>query len=316
MRVGGITHVSYKKHKSKMVLKIVIFLVLIAFIITAALSSYIAWNILHPEKESIKPFSSNIVPDYTNISIPGKDKSILLSGWFFKKKDSSRTVILAHDYGKNRLQFEESTIHMVKEFLNKGYNVLAFDFRNSGKSGGSATTIGALEKDDLLAVINYTTKFHGSKNIVLMGFSTGATACILAASRAENVDAIIADSPFTELDDYVNYRAQKWDLPSAPFTFTIPLAVKLLGNIENDDVNPRKIIKELTPRPILLIHGKDDASISVSSSRELFAIYSKASDGNAELWEVENAGHLEGYKKDQDAYMSHVFKFLDKVYKG
>jgi len=314
MRIDGITYVSHKTHKLRTFLITIALLALVATIIVLALSAYVAWNILHPEKEDIKPFSSNIVPDYTNISIPVGDKGVTLSGWFFKKLDSNKTVILAHDYGKNRLQFEEGTMNIVKGFLNKGYNVLTFDFRNSGKSGGSLTSMGALEKDDLIAVINYTSKVHNSRHIVLMGFCTGATASILAAAKAENVDAVILDSPYTDFDEYVNFRAKKWNLPLKLFRYTIPQAVKLLGHIDTDNINPIGAITDLSPRPVLFIHGKDDSSVPVSNSRELYALYSKTSSNNTELWEVEGAGHLESYNKNPETYMSHVFKFLDTVY--
>jgi len=314
MRISGITYVSRKTHKLRTFFIVIVLLALLASIIISAISAYIAWNILHPEKEAIKPFSSNIVPDYSNISISVGNNDITLSGWFFKKLDSDRTVILAHDYGKNRLQFEESTMNIVKGFLNNGYNVLTFDFRNSGKSGGSLTSMGVLEKDDLIAVINYTTKYHNSKHIVLMGFCTGATASILAGSKAENVDAIILDSPFADFDDYINYRAEKWHLPLKLFRYTIPKAVKILGNINTDEVSPMGAIINLSPRPVLFIHGKDDSSIPASNSMELYALYSKTNSNNTELWEVEGAGHLGSYNKNPETYMSRVLKFLDKVY--
>ncbi|HHW01028.1 MAG TPA: alpha/beta hydrolase [Clostridiaceae bacterium] len=314
MRIDGITYVSHKTHKLRTFFIVIALLILLAFITVIALSAYVAWNILHPEKAAIKPFSSNIVPDYSNISIPVGDKGITLSGWFFKKLESDKTVILAHDYGKNRLQFEEDTMNIVKGFLNKGYNVLTFDFRNSGKSGGSLTSMGVLEKDDLTAVINYTTRVHNSKHIVLMGFCTGANASILAGAKAKNVDAVILDSPYTDFDDYVNYRAKKWNLPLKLFRYTIPKAVKVLGNINTDDINPIGEITDLSPRPVLFIHGKDDSSVPVSNSRELYALYSKTSSNNTELWEVEGAGHLESYNKNPETYISRVLKFLDTVY--
>ncbi len=317
MRIGGITYVSRKTHRLRTFFIVIIILIVVAFLIVSALSAYIAWNVLHPEKKDIKPFSSNIAPEYTNISIPVEGKDITLSGWFFKKLDSDRTVILAHDYGNNRLQFEEDTINIVKKLLNKGFNVLAFDFRNSGKSGGSLTSMGALEKDDLTAVINYTTRTHNSRHIVLMGFGMGATASILAGAKAENVDALILDTPYVDIDDYVNYRAQKWNLPSEIseiFRYTIPQAVKILGKINSDDVNPIRALSDLAPRPVLFIHGENDASIPASNSRELYAIYLKENSDKTELWEVEGAGHLESYTKNPEVYMSHVLNFLDKVY--
>jgi len=41
-----------------------------------------------------------------------------------------------------------------------------------------------------------------------MGFSTGASACILAAAESDDVDAVIAESPYSDLTLILNKRKQ------------------------------------------------------------------------------------------------------------
>lgn len=199
-----ITVLTYSRRRSHLIKKIIFFIILLALIYAiaiSAVSAFAGWKLIHPERLNILDFSANIVPSYTDISFKDINGDFTLKGWYFNVTGSNKTIILAHGYGKNRLHFGENTIHLIKGLLDKGYNVLAFDFRNSGESEGNTTTFGVYEKNDLLGAIEYA-KSKGSDTIVLMGFSTGASACILTAAESTDVDAVIADSPYAELNTY------------------------------------------------------------------------------------------------------------------
>lgn len=286
-----------------------------AVILVTLISAYMGWSLTHPEKASIKTLSPNVAPEYKDVSFKGKNKNIVLNGWFFKAKGSSRTVILAHEHSKNRLQFGDQTLNMIKDLISNGYNVLAFDFRNSGKSSGKISSLGFHEKDDLLAAVSYA-KSQGSKHIVLIGFSTGAAASILAAAESKDIDAVIADSSYLSLKEYIKYNilSARSRLPGFPFNTTVTLSVELLAAIDADDANPAKAMNSISPRPVLFIHSRDDPLIPVDNSRELYSMYSKAGSGNPELWETEGAGHAGSYEKFPQQYMERVLSFLNKIY--
>lgn len=314
MRISGITYMPRKTRGIKKFLTILLILILLAILATIAISAYFGWKLIHPEKVDIEPFSANIVPEYRSVDFSASDESLILNGWFFEVKGSGKTVILAHSQGKNRLQFGESTVDIIKGLISKGYNVLAFDLRNSGKSQGKLSTMGLYEKNDLLGAINYA-KSQGSKHIVLMGFSTGASASILAASESRDVDAVIADSPYSELESYLENNLPVWtNLPEIPFTKTITYSLKTLGGIEIDKAIPRRSIINISPGSVMLIHGSDDKIIPPEHSRILHSIYSKTNSKHHEFWEVKNAGHLESYTNNPQEYMHRVFDFLEKAY--
>jgi alpha-beta hydrolase superfamily lysophospholipase len=313
MRISGVIYVPKKTHRLRTTLVILLILILLSTIAIVGISAFTAWKVIHPPKEDIMPFTLNIVPDYRDAKFSSKDGKAVINGWFFEKKDSDKTVILSHDYGKNRLQFGEQTIDLVKGFLNKGYNVLAFDFRNSGKSGGSVTSICMLEKEDLLGAIKYAKNSCGSKHIVLMGFSMGASTSLLAAAESGDVDAVIADSPFSDIKSYLDNKLMGWKLPELPFNKTIPFFIELFTGTEIENLDIESATKEIAPKPILFIHGSDDAIVRFSDVSRLASLYSSTGSANAEIWECEGSGHLGAYSHHPDAYMSRVLEFLDTL---
>jgi dipeptidyl aminopeptidase/acylaminoacyl peptidase len=289
-------------------------LILLALVVIFGVSAYAGWSLMHPEKKGLPKFSSNIVVEYDDIQFKDITKSIILKGWYFKAKGSDKTVVMAHGYKNNRLQFNEKTLDMISGLQSKGFNVLTFDFRNSGISGGDKTTIGIYEKDDLLGAIRYA-KSIGNKHIVLMGFSMGASTAIHTAAESPDVEALIADSPFDDLDTYLKENLSVWSsLPKFPFNDTILLAIKIMANVDTKKVSPKEDIRSIAPRPVMLIHGKDDDAIPIINSEELYKAYTGINKENITFWAVDGAKHVGSYEKDTEEYMRRVYEFLGKIY--
>ena len=312
MRISGVSYSVRKTHKARNLILTLITFLLLMVLTVVIISAYNGWKLLHPDKKDVEVFSSNIVPEYRDISFRGIDKNIVLKGWFFELKNSDKTVILAHSYGKNRLEFDEKSIPMIKSFLDKGYNVFTFDFRNSGQSGGKDTTFGYYEKDDVAAAVQYVSK-QGSKHIVLMGFSTGAAASILAAAEVK-VEAVIADSPYANLSDYLKSDLNQWvRLPSIPFNRTILYMMEIMSGMDTENADLEKSLENISPCRLLLIHGKEDGIIPVENSRKLNFRYSEIASGRSEIWETDDAGDAASYLKYPEEYMRRVFEFLEKT---
>lgn len=313
MRISGVTYAVRKTHKTRNIILTVTILLLIAILAVVIISGYNSWTLLHPERKPIDTFSANIVPEYRDISFRGTDTSITLKGWLFQAKNSDSVIILIHSYGSNRLQFSIKTVDMIKEFLNKGYNVFTFDLRNSGESDGKDTTLGVSEKEDIQAAIAYLLR-QGNKHITLMGFSTGASASILAAAESESVDAVIADSPYADLKAYLSESLGKWThLPSFPFNKTISFAMGVSG-IDFEKASPVNVLTAERPPHMLIIHGQEDKLIPVENSIELYQKYSALNSSGAEFWMTKNNGNATSFENFPEEYMKRVFAFLDKVY--
>lgn len=320
MRIHDITFVQRKrKFKLGTFLMVIVIALLIIVLGFVAYLSYVGWSLVHPGREFFVVSSATAPVGYKNVSFKDSTGSITLKGWYFASPGSKKTVILCHGYKENRLEFKPA---MIKEFIKAGYNVLTFDFRNCGKSEGSTTSVGYYEKYDLLGAINFIKKNYSSK-ISVMGWSMGAATSITAAAEDKDVCAVIADSPFSDLNDYLNAQLPVWShvppkwshLPQAPFNKVILLATRILTGMNPSEVSPRKSITQIAPRPLLLIHSDDDNAISVKNSVELYSIYKKAAGSKAEFWNADGAGHVGTYGKSPDIYMSKVIDFLNRAYR-
>lgn len=314
MRISGVTYAVRKTHTFRKFLLTVFILILLSILALVAVSAYYSWQLLHPERMPLDTFSANIVPEYRDISFPSSEKSITLKGWLFQAKRSERAVIMVHSYGKNRLEYGIETVDLIKEFLNKNYSVLVFDLRNSGESDGKDTTFGYNEKNDVLSAIKYMNS-QGYKNITLLGFSTGASASILASAESKSVDAVIADSPYADLEEYLSRSLHMMTgLPHFPFDKAITFAIKTTGGIDMGKASPVNVLTETAPANMMLIHGKDYEPVPVINSIELFQKYSALNSSGAEFWMVEGTGNTPVFESDKDEYIRRIFEFLDRVY--
>ncbi|MCX7920756.1 MAG: alpha/beta hydrolase [Clostridia bacterium] len=293
----------------------VITVIMLITIALLAYSAFVGWKLIHPKRRAIPVFSLIDVPSYEDVSFKDISKTLNLKGWYFSAGGSDKTVILCHGYKMNRLIFKERTFNLIKDFNSRGYNVLTFDFRNAGTSEGTFTSIGLYEKDDILGAIDYV-KSRGSRNIVLMGFSMGASSSLLAASESSDVDAVIEDSGFSDLKNYLDKQLPVWSrLPSFPFSKLILFSIKSAMGLDPAHVSPRKVMHKIAPRPVLFIHSKDDTYISVENGRKLYNVYSKLAADNAVYWETQGADHLSIYWNFPEEYIKKVFDFLEnKVY--
>jgi len=315
MNISGVTYAYNKNVRFRKTMILIIFvLIIVAFIGVLGISAYVGWSLIHPERAELPKFSSNIVIEYEDVQFKDINNTITLKGWNFKAKNSDKTIIMAHGYRNNRLQFDEKTLDLISGLQSKGFNVFTFDFRNSGISEGDKTTIGIKEKDDLLGAIKYV-KSIGGKHIVLVGFSMGASTAIHAAAENADVEAVIADSPFADLDAYLKDNLSVWSsLPKVPFNDTILFMLKFIANLDPKTMVPKKDIQSVAPRPVMLIHGKDDDAIPIKNSEEIYEAYTQINKENITFWKVDGAKHVGSYEKNTEEYIKNIYDFLEKVY--
>jgi len=74
-------------------------------------------------------------------------------------------------------------------------------------------------------------------------------------------------------------------------------------------VAPVHDIRRISPRPVLLIHGAGDQTISVEDSRLIRA----AAGRNCQLWVVPGAGHCQAYGMHHQQYVKRVIAFWKRA---
>lgn len=259
---------------------------------------------------------------YETVHFQAKDGTPL-KGWYMPAdKPTDKTIVLAHGHGG---QMSDVLWRWAPWLHKAGYNLMAFDFRNSGGSGGSKTTMGFDERQDLDAALTVAQQ-KGGKHLAVMGLSMGAATALEQAADDKRIEAIVSDCSFDTVEHAVASRVVHNTFDLGPFKglhFPLPAQVtkgvvaasaKLAGHPEGakdslTSVSPLAAIKKLQDRPIFLIHGAADDETLPSNSVAL----AKA-DPNAELWLVPGAKHGESYSVAKDQYKAKVLDFLQRSF--
>lgn len=288
---------------------LVILFVVISFAILS-ISIYVGWSLTHPDRRVINesPLHYNLL--YDDIEVESRVDGVRLSGWQIETEAEPRGVIIfSHGYGMNRLQKELPALALAKEFVEANYHAILFDYRNSGESEGTLTSIGYYEQGDLLSVVDYAKRTFPELPIGVIGFSMGAATAIVAAEQDTTIQAVVADSPFADLREYLEGNLPHWsNLPAFPFTPVILKVVPKLTGIEPEQVSPREAIANMDT-PHLLIHGEADEAIPYQESEQI-AAYGGA--GHVSLWIVPEAGHVYAYATSPEEYTDKVLSFFNQ----
>jgi len=313
MRLNTVAFAERKSVLPKNLFLASIYIIILVFLIIGIVSFVTAWDITHPDKITTPQISSNIAPDYKNISFYSSESEEKIYGWYFPARASKNTVLMVHGYGRNRLQFDEDTFKLITRFINEGFNVMTFDLRGSGSSAGSVSTFGKNETKDVLSAIKYL-KQQETQKIILMGFSTGASSCLSALTETPYRDSIIGvvgDSPYSTINNYITYaiNSKCW-LPSVPFDYTIDFIVKKLSKVSNDmDIIPK--IPLIIPTPVLFIDGDQEDISASDNTKLLYEIYSRRSPVPVDYWNSGAKEYGKSFSEAPDKYMEKVMEFVN-----
>ncbi|SHE93590.1 Serine aminopeptidase, S33 [Seinonella peptonophila] len=287
---------------------LIILILLCVFMIS--ISSYVLYNLLHPERKPIEHRPESFHLPYQNVTFQSKD-GVALKGWLIPgKHPGKKIVIMAHGYGDNRSSID-ATLPMAKALYEQGFATLLFDFRNSGEAGGTLTTVGVEEKLDLHAAIQFA-KHKGYQNIGLYGFSMGAATAIVTASERHDIQALVSDSAFSDLRPYLEENLPVWSgLPN----FFTPIILRLgeWSGVNPSQNRPIEAMKKLKKMPILLIHTSKDPSIPVTETKKLSHVYHNQS--SMTVWLTAGTEHVGSFPAQPQEYIKRVTSFFTQYLK-
>jgi dipeptidyl aminopeptidase/acylaminoacyl peptidase len=263
----------------------------------------------HPPRYTLNIPPSIYNADYEDVAFTGK-AGIVLKGWLIRPVPAvyaTPAIIICHGVGANKSDFTELAVHLSR----RGYAVLLFDFRAHGESGGSRTSLGYHEQEDVLAALAYLKTRHDvdPRRIGIYGFSLGGAAAILAAAKSDGFRAIVADSAFTSLRDQARTTVTDfYHLPSFPFLPLAVLVYEVSFRTPVDAISPVGSIAMLASTPILIIAGDGDTLIPSENGRRLYAVAREPK----EIWIIPGADHGGTLAAAGVAYEKRVGGFFDK----
>jgi pimeloyl-ACP methyl ester carboxylesterase len=208
------------------------------------------------------------------VTIPGDD--VVLRGWLFPAEHSRGTVIFLHGRNQNR----SAGVAVAERLVGLGYDVLVYDSRGHGDSGGTYSTFGYWEKRDLSRAIDYL----GTDRVVAMGVSLGGAVAIQDAAEDPRIIEVIAVSAFASMREAVRDRVPVF-LRAGALEPAFREA-EALGHMKVDGADTAAAARSVRV-PTLLLHGTGDTVVPPVQAREIEA----ALVGPSELVMVPGAGH-------------------------
>ncbi|MHB8856343.1 MAG: alpha/beta hydrolase [Bellilinea sp.] len=228
-----------------------------------------------------------------------------LSGTWFPLTDSSKTIIMLHGLSYTRA----GMIKYIPVFRRRGFNVLIYDQRFFGRSGGLNTSYGFYEKNDLKAAFDWVAEKTGPQGIIgTLGESMGGAIVLQHGAIDPRPAFIIADSSYADLREAMALRLHnEYHFPAFPLLNIGAWLITVFGDFNFSQVIPERDVANLQ-MPILFVHSLEDKEVPPSHGRRLFAAKRR---GLRRLYLAPDAGHVEAAWRDRAAYDREVGEFLN-----
>ena len=196
-----------------------------------------------------KNYTFTFEQDFEELNIPVAE-NISLNALLFKTKQLKKGVIVyyhgnagaIHDWGKR-----------APLYLDNGYDILFFDYRNYGKSDGEYCNTEELLNDSQ-AIYNYTKQHYQEDTIVILGYSLGSGLATYVASK-NNPKMLILNAPYfswkvliaDEIAPPIPQYLIKYDIPTFSFIKNVKCPINIFYGTKDFLINPETNTKKLRP---------------------------------------------------------------------
>ncbi|MDP9142658.1 MAG: lysophospholipase [Pseudomonadota bacterium] len=208
------------------------------------------------------------------------------------------TVLYLHGNAENLT----SHAHAVSWLPAQGYAVLALDYRGFGRSEGDADvdTIHEDAEDALAWLVAQGAPETGP--LIVFGQSIGGSVAIRTVARSplrEHVAAVVADSAFSS---YRGIAREKLGAVWLTWPLQWPLSLLISNRYTAIDA-----VADISPIPLLLIHGERDFIVDPSHSQRLYA----AAREPKSLWLIPEGTHIDA--ANRPPVRARLVEFLDGI---
>ncbi|GAB1483724.1 hypothetical protein MASR2M78_25400 [Treponema sp.] len=152
---------------------------------------------------------------------------------------------------------------------------------------------------------------------MIVGESMGAATALQYAAlpgSSKDVDAIIADCSFSDMEEELVARLAAYHIPrvfSFPVQFVLGHLSKRLRGFSLKDASPQRAVLA-SSLPVLFIHGADDTYVPARMSEKMAEQRKRKGTAATGLLIVEGARHAMSVLVNSEAWFSTAFGFIDE----
>lgn len=306
-----------KRKKRNPILSVIIVILTILLVLFAAFAFSMPSSIMTGERQTLDEalkwqsdhYDTSFYTDLqkTDYVVKGFEDYDLHVEYLKNPVPGTKYVIISHGYTDNRM----GALKYVPMYLDLGYNCIIYDLRGHGENESTFTTYGIRESKDLKCLIDDTrSRYKDLSELGLHGESLGAATTLTALSEKPDVDFVVADCGFSDIENVLKEGYQNANLPA----FLVDIADftgKLRFHYSLKDMRPIDSLDENTI-PILFIHGAEDRFISPKNSEDM----ANRTKGYKEFYLIPDAGHAESILAAPEKYEEYVGSFIKNVTKS
>ncbi len=234
------------------------------------------------------------------------------------------TVILVHGSQTNKTGMGYTAARL----LPHGFSVLMLDLRAHGESGGKYTTFDYREALDVEAAVRWVKAHNKGEPIAILGYSSGAVASLLAASRTPGIAAVVADSAYLDKTDVLrrerellshapadavplSHRLELWFFTTPGFAWLSRVGFFLRTGVGFDgpDGYVRDAVKRIDRTPVLYLAAEKDPVVPRAVTDELYRL----TPSPGKQLSIQPGAYHSALGGDPRGYITVVAAFLDNV---
>ena len=293
--------------------RIAILVVMVVVVLYGSVSFLIAQGVTNASRKPQEQIPSDFNLVSEDVEFFSRRGDVKLSGWYLPGDDSGPHLIFVHGIGSVRSG--DKAVGLAARIVGLGYNVLMFDLRGHGSSGGDKVSGGFYERADVLGAFDYLLRRGVDIGRVgLMGFSMGAATSIMAAAQEPRITALAADSTYANASELIaREAARKTPIPGWLTPVFMP-ASKLMANgiygIDIGSLVPEESVADLG-YPVLVIHGTEDKRIPLEQGQR---VADAAKEGSS-IWLVPEVDHVDAFLTYPDEYTERVDEYFSSRFR-
>lgn len=237
--------------------------------------------------------------DYQDIYIEAAD-GVRLHAWYLPAQGEARgTVLFLHGNAQN-ISTHIASVYWLPE---RHYNVLLLDYRGYGRSAGVPSLDGAVSDAEAAIAWLAARPEVAKQGMAVFGQSLGGALAVYAAAHSahrDRIKALIIDSAFS------GYRAiVREKLAGFWLTWAVQWPLSLLVD---DRYSPLRAIADISPTPVLIIHGEHDPVVPVHHAEYLYA----AAGEPKAVWRIPESGHIQALTRPEQR--RRLAEYLDRIF--
>jgi len=235
---------------------------------------------------------------YEDVYFPAKD-GVRLHAWFLPAQGRAQgTILFLHGNAENI----STHIMSVRWLPAQGFNVFLLDYRGYGASEGEPTVEGVQEDVDAAMRTLLSRPDVNPARIVVFGQSLGGAIAVYNVAHSpyrSHIRGLAVESAFASYREIVREKL-------AAFWLTWPLQYPL-SFLVSDRYSPAKAVADISPIPLLIMHGDHDPIVPVEDGKRLFELAREPK----QLWIVPGGGHIQAFQ--HQSYRDRFVAWLKQV---